>query len=76
MPDEMDVIGSLKKVARELAALETLNLESHQLFGQINGAAFLINWIADGLQNELNLAAQRANELRYRQIGMGVVDYS
>lgn len=61
MPDEMDVVGSLKKISRELYALENMNIERHQLFGQINGAAFLINWIADGLDRELELAQQRAD---------------
>lgn len=76
MPDEMDVCGSLRKIARELGEATTSGLPRGDLMQLISGSAFLINWIADGLEHELGLAAQRANELKYKQIGMGTVDYT
>lgn len=50
MADEMDVVSSLVKIAKELReGADPL------------AAAFLIDWIAQGLQRELDLAAQRSN---------------
>lgn len=50
---EMDVVSSLQKVARELREGT-----------DVQAAAFLIDWIAQGLQRELDLAAQRAAQLQ------------
>lgn len=79
-PQEMDVCQSLRKIARELDEAATdfdYGLGSKEEFiAVINGAAWLINYIADGLEHELGVAQQRANELKFKQIGMGTVDYT
>lgn len=53
MGGEMDVVSSLHKIARELR--EGADREA---------SAFLIDWIAQGLQRELDLAAQRAAQIQ------------
>lgn len=58
MPEQqMDVVSSLLKIARELR--EGADPEA---------AAFLIDWIAKGLQRELDLAQTRANNLRSERL--------
>lgn len=57
MAEEMDVVSSLLKIARELR--EGTDVEA---------AAFLIDWIAQGIQRELDLAAQRATQYKVLQL--------
>lgn len=75
MTDQMDVVQSLQKIARELKQFgldfENGNMTKEDLIDRVDGAAYLIDYIAKALDHELGLAQQRANALRYRQIGQG-----
>lgn len=69
MTEFMDCSGSLRKIAGELieqaAHVHDRPLEAG---AYMEGAAFMLRWIADGLDKELELAARRANAqqvLRY-----------
>lgn len=52
MTQEMDVVESLHEIA---GALSTLG-------AKIGEACYMINWIADGLQRELELAQERGRK--------------
>lgn len=57
MTDRMDPISSLRKIARELTEIEPDNV--YQAMERMNAAAFLIKWIADGLERELEMGVAR-----------------
>lgn len=71
MPEEtMDCVGSLKKVARELAELSKGEMSQPDTLNRIGAAAWLINYIAEGLDRELAHGAVRAQKFRRRQLGI------
>lgn len=71
MPEEMmDCVGSLKKVARELFELSQEGMDQPDTAERIGAAAWLINYIAEGLDRELAHGAARAQKLQRRQLGM------
>ncbi len=60
MPEqEMDVIQSLLKISKELIEWKEELSTSRDLDSRLEGAAFLLQWIANGLQSKLDLTAQR-----------------
>ena len=65
MPEVMDVTGSLRKISRELLALER---EDPELELRLEATAFLIKHIADALDVELEHAAARGRILTMTQI--------
>lgn len=65
----MDVVGSLRKVARELDEIAKEVIVS-ETADRITGAAWLIDYIAEGLDRELVNGAIRAQKLQRRQLGM------
>lgn len=63
----MDVVGSLRKIAKEI--LDIVNMEQQEdRTVAIGGASFMLNWIADGLDRELQFAAERAKRLQRLEI--------
>lgn len=67
---EMDVIESLRKISRELISIDPDNLE--EFMQMVAGASFMINWIADGLEREINFAANRgARDIAQLALGEG-----
>ena len=76
--ETMDVTGSLRKVGRELLALER---EDPDLETRLQAASWLVTYIADCLDVELQHAANRGREQAKKQIEQGpgpngVKDYS
>jgi hypothetical protein len=67
MPEFMDVVGSLRKIARELNDLHE-DLNPTEIIYVVEGAAFMVKWIADGLEQELILAAKRGIQNRMKEI--------
>lgn len=55
----MDVSGSLRKLANELKDIGVEVNEPFELVTKIRGISFMLNWIADGLDLELQKAQQR-----------------
>lgn len=55
----MDVVGSLRKIASELIDIGVRVNEPFELVAEISAASFMLRWIADGLEKELALAAER-----------------
>lgn len=64
MPESMDVVGSLKKVSRELAEAVGEPGNPSKTVDTLEAASFLIAWIADGLDQELQYAAERGRKLK------------
>lgn len=63
----MDVTGSLRKIAKELAELR---YDSDNLEEYLEGASWLITYIADCLDQELRFAAERGRKLAMKQLGV------
>jgi len=59
----MDVVGSLRKIAKELIQIGAEVNEPYDLVARIGGASFMLNWIADGLEREINCAYERGKRL-------------
>lgn len=55
----MDVVGSLFKISRELSVVSRDLRLPEELSSVIDGAAFMIDWIAKGLDREFQLAQER-----------------
>lgn len=68
MTEFMDVSGSLRKIARELSDLDVYSPEV--VAAHLDATSFLLLWIADGLDKELELAARRAK----KQIALAPVE--
>lgn len=68
MADEqgMDVIGSLFKISRELSVVSRDLRLPQDLSGMIDGAAFMIDWIAKGLDREFQLSAERYQQMQQK----------
>lgn len=76
MTETMDVTGSLRKIALELSELR---YDSDDLELRLEGASWLITYIADCLDVELQHAVTRGRDLATKQISPGpngVKDYS
>lgn len=58
MTEMMDISGSLRKIARELKELDVH--DPNMMAAHLDATFFLLLWIADGLDKELELAAKRA----------------
>lgn len=58
MTEMMDISGSLRKIARELKELDVH--DPNMMAAHLDATSFLLLWIADGLDKELELAAKRA----------------
>lgn len=71
MPEQMDVVSSLKKISSELAEVLGEPGNPAKTVATLEAASFLINWIADGLQAELEFAAQRGR----RSLPVDPTDY-
>lgn len=68
MSETMDVTGSLRKVSRELLALERGDPD---LEIRLEAASWLISYIADALDVELQHAANRGRMLATKQLEQG-----
>lgn len=68
MSETMDVTGSLRKVANEILALER---EDPDLELRLEAASWLITYIADALDVELQHAANRGRMIAMKQIEQG-----
>lgn len=64
-PRMMDISGSLRKLAGELIDIGVEVDEPFELVAKIGGVSFMLTWIADGLDRELQLATDRAKWLQY-----------
>lgn len=74
MTEMMDVSGSLRKLARELTEIDVNQTPPDVLAAHLDATSFLLLWIADGLDRELGLAAERAKWLKeFRQLNAGPV---
>lgn len=74
--ETMDVTGSLRKIAKELSELR---YHSDDLETQLKGASWLITYIADCLDVELQHAVNRGKEQAKNQLPPGpngVKDYT
>lgn len=60
----MDVVGSLFKISRELSVVSRDLRLPEELSSVIDGASFMIDWIAKGLDREFQLAQQRSTSLK------------
>lgn len=61
MTEMMDVSGSLRKIAKELIEQSDHVFERPlETEAYMEGAAFMLKYIADGLDRELELAVKRA----------------
>lgn len=70
MSEMMDVSESLRKIANELVELaididETQGLRS-DFTERFGGATFMLKWIADGLDKELERGQERADKIKDR----------
>lgn len=63
MTQYMDVVGSLRKLARELIDIGVEVNEPFEIVAKIGGVSFMLHWIADGLEQELKLAAERGRTI-------------
>jgi hypothetical protein len=61
---EMDVVASLFKISRELGVVSKDLRMPEDLAGVVDGASFLVQWIASGLQREFQLAYERGNRVQ------------
>ena len=64
----MDVTGSLRKVARELLELNLENFSYAEQQQRLEAASWLITYIADALDVELQMAAARGRALALKQL--------
>lgn len=71
MPENMDVLSSLRKIANELIGLPIDQMTMNDIERHLQGTAFLIKWIADGLEREFELAAERGRRLQRPALGLG-----
>lgn len=62
-PKEMDVIASMRKIAMELAGIGLDLRVPVDVVQLTDGAAFMIKYIAEGLEREFSHAAKRAYEI-------------
>lgn len=70
MTEMMDISGSIRKIALELGDAPTITHE--ELVGIATGASWLLNYIADGLDKELVLAAERGKWMQgFRKLNSG-----
>lgn len=69
MAQMMDVVGSLHKIARELIDIGVEVNEPFEIVAKIGAASFLLHWIADGLEHELQLAQERGRVLARKELG-------
>lgn len=68
MSETMDVTSSLRKISKELLALER---EDPDLELRLEGASWLISYIADALDVELQHAANRGRQAAMKQLENG-----
>lgn len=61
---EMDVIASMYKISRELGIVGKDSRLPDDLALIVDGAAFMIDWIAKGLDREFQLSAERYQKLQ------------
>lgn len=60
----MDVVGSLYKISRELGVVSKDLRMPEDLAGVVDGASFMVQWIAAGLEREFQLAYERGNRVQ------------
>ena len=58
----MDVVGSLRKISRELTDVSP-ETDPIEFLDRVEAAAWLIKYIADGLEREFEYAADRAKKI-------------
>ncbi len=78
--DVMDVTGSLRKISKELLELNFTNFSPAEVEQRLEAASWLLSYIADGLDAELALAAERGRALARKELNSppgpnGVKDY-
>ena len=76
----MDVTGSLRKISKELLELKLSNFSYAEQQERLEAASWLISYIADALDVELTLAAERGKALARKELEQapgpnGVKDY-
>lgn len=64
MAENMDVVGSLYKISRELGMVSKDVRLPEDLATVVDGSSFLIQWIAAGLDREFQLAYERGNRVQ------------
>lgn len=73
MTQFMDVTGSLRKLARDCIDIgvdvDKAADVPFELIARIGAVSFMLNWIADGLDAEFKLAAERGRQQQRRQLG-------
>ena len=58
----LDVVGSLRKISRELSDVRP-DTDPNEFLDRVEAAAWLIGYIADGLEKEFQHAANRAEKI-------------
>lgn len=70
MTEMMDISGSLRKIARELTEIDVFS--PGEVATHLDATSFLLLWIADGLDKELALAAERGKWMQeFRKLNPG-----
>lgn len=63
----LDVVGSLKKISRELTDISP-DTDPVEFLDRVEAAAWLIGYIAEGLEREFEFAAQRAQKVMHSSV--------
>lgn len=71
MTQFMDVTGSLRKLAKDCIdiGVDLGDSVPFELVARIGAVSFMLNYIADGLDAEFVLAAERGRQQQRRQLG-------
>lgn len=73
MTQFMDVTGSLRKLADDCIdiGVDLGDSVPYEMVARIGAVSFMLNWIADGLDREFQIAAERGRrQQQQRQLGL------
>lgn len=60
----LDVIETLRSLAKECIEIGVELNEPFELVARIGAVSFMLHWVADGLERELNFAIERGKRLK------------